>query len=110
MSYPPARYRGDTGEVSAMYRPVGQGPDLTIGSGTLVRYLATGAATHGAFGLYRWDANPHTPGPKAHFHKNMSESFFVLSGTVRLFNGARWIDTTAGDFLYVPEGGIHAFH
>jgi mannose-6-phosphate isomerase-like protein (cupin superfamily) len=40
----------------------------------------------------------------------MSESFFILSGSVRLFNGDRWIDATAGDFLYVPEGGVHAFH
>jgi mannose-6-phosphate isomerase-like protein (cupin superfamily) len=53
---------------------------------------------------------PHTPGASAHFHKTLSESFFILSGTVRLFNRERWIDATAGDFLYVPEGGVHAFH
>jgi mannose-6-phosphate isomerase-like protein (cupin superfamily) len=40
----------------------------------------------------------------------MSESFFILSGTVRLFNGEQWIDATRGDFLYVPEGGVHGFH
>jgi oxalate decarboxylase/phosphoglucose isomerase-like protein (cupin superfamily) len=28
---------------------------------------------------------------------------------VRLFDGQRWIDATPGDFLYVPEGGIHSF-
>jgi len=39
----------------------------------------------------------------------MSESFFILSGTVQLFNGERWIDATPGDFLYVPEGGVHGF-
>jgi mannose-6-phosphate isomerase-like protein (cupin superfamily) len=39
----------------------------------------------------------------------MSESFFILSGKVQLFNGERWIAATAGDFLYVPEGGVHAF-
>jgi mannose-6-phosphate isomerase-like protein (cupin superfamily) len=110
MSYPDARYLGDKGEISARYRPAGQEPELMIGSGTAVRYLATGASTHGQFGFYRWDARPHTPGPNAHFHKTMSESFFVLSGTLRLFNGERWIDATAGDFLYVPEGGVHAFH
>jgi oxalate decarboxylase/phosphoglucose isomerase-like protein (cupin superfamily) len=37
-------------------------------------------------------------------------SFFIVSGTVRLFNGERWIDATAGDFWYVPEGGVHGFH
>jgi mannose-6-phosphate isomerase-like protein (cupin superfamily) len=110
MSYPAARYLGDRGEASATFRPAGQKPDLLIGSNTTVRYLATGASTHGQFGLYRWEAKPRTPGPNAHFHKTMSESFFILSGTIRLFNGERWIDATAGDFLFVPEGGIHAFH
>ena len=110
MSYPEARYLGDRGEVSATFRPAGQGPNLLIGSNTAVRYLATGESTHGGFGLYRWEAKPRTKGPNAHFHKTMSESFFILSGTIRLFNGAHWIDATAGDFLFVPEGGIHAFH
>jgi len=109
MSYPDARYLGDKGETSARYRPADQEPELRIVPGTAVRYLATGASTSGKFGLYRWDARPHTPGPSAHFHRTMSESFFILSGTVRLFNGERWIDATAGGFLYVPEGGVHAF-
>ncbi|WP_447600356.1 cupin domain-containing protein [Nitrospira sp. Nam80] len=109
MSYPPARYRGDDGEISARFQPADQAPDLTIGTDTAVRYLTTGASTHGQFGLYRWEAQPRTKGPKAHFHKTMSESFFILAGTVRLFNGERWIDAKAGDFLFVPEGGIHAF-
>ena len=109
MSYSEVRYQGDKGEVSAKYRPAGQTSDLTIGSGTAVRYLATGASTQGRFGLYRWDADPRTPGPRTHFHRTMSESFFILSGTVRLFNGERWIDARAGDYLYVPEGGVHAF-
>ena len=110
MSYPDARYRGDKGEISAIYRPADQEPELTIGSGTAVRYLATGASTHGQFGLYRWDMGPQSSGPGAHFHRTISESFFILSGEVRLFNGERWIHATAGDFLYVPEGGVHGFH
>jgi oxalate decarboxylase/phosphoglucose isomerase-like protein (cupin superfamily) len=32
-----------------------------------------------------------------------------LVGAVRLYDGARWIEATTGDFLFVPEGGIHAF-
>jgi oxalate decarboxylase/phosphoglucose isomerase-like protein (cupin superfamily) len=39
----------------------------------------------------------------------MSESFFVISGTVQLYDGKQWIDATAGDFVYVPEGGVHGF-
>ena len=33
----------------------------------------------------------------------------MLSGTVRLYDGARWLDGGPGDFLHVPEGGIHGF-
>ena len=109
MSYPHPRYLSDKGEISAIYRPADQEPDLTIGSASVVRYLATGASTHEQFGLYRWEFGPHPSGPRAHFHKTMSESFFILSGTVRLFNGERWLNATEGDFLYVPEGGVHAF-
>ena len=108
MSYP-ALYLGDEGQISAKYMPAGE-PDLAIGSRASVRYLAQGASTNGQFGLYRWDILSRGPGPTPHFHKTMSESFFVLSGTVRLHNGERWIDASPGDFLYVPPGGIHAFH
>jgi mannose-6-phosphate isomerase-like protein (cupin superfamily) len=52
---------------------------------------------------------PQPSGPGPHFHRSITESFFVLSGTVRLYDGARWVDATPGDFLFVPEGGLHAF-
>jgi len=108
MSYPDASYLGGTGEISAVYRPAEQEPELTMRTGT-ASYLATGASTNGEFGLYRWDMGGPPSGPDPHFHKTISESFFILSGTVRLFDGARWTDATAGDFLFVPEGGVHAF-
>lgn len=110
MSYPDPKYFGNKGEINGIYRPATQQPDLAIGSHVALHYLATKLSTHGQFGLYRWDGTPHAPGPSAHFHRTMSESFFILSGTMRLFNGERRIDAAAGDFLYVPEGGIHAFH
>jgi mannose-6-phosphate isomerase-like protein (cupin superfamily) len=119
-AYPPPRYHGTQGTVSARYRPVDTPPDLVSGgadggvTGASARqcthYLATGASTGGEFGLYRIDMPPKAIGPKAHFHRTMSESFFVLSGSVRLYDGERWLDAAPGDFLYVPIGGLHAFH
>jgi mannose-6-phosphate isomerase-like protein (cupin superfamily) len=109
MSYPDARYLGDTGDVSAVLRRAGAPPELTLGGGGSASYLATGASTNGQFGLYRWDMGPEPSGPGTHFHRTISESFFILSGTVRVFNGEDWADATAGDFLFVPEGGLHAF-
>jgi mannose-6-phosphate isomerase-like protein (cupin superfamily) len=106
--YPPQRYSGDAGEVSARFRPHDSDPDLENKSGS-VDYLATGASTDDDYGLYRWNFGSESSGPDAHFHKTMSESFFVISGTVRLLDGATWIDGRPGDFLYVPAGGIHGF-
>jgi mannose-6-phosphate isomerase-like protein (cupin superfamily) len=109
MSYPEPRYHGEGGEVSGVFRPADQGPELVYPTGGTAHYLATGARTGGQFGLYRWTMSETPSGPGPHFHRTMSESFYVLSGTVRLFDGAGWRDATAGDFLFVPEGGIHAF-
>lgn len=109
MSYPEARYVGDTGDVRARLRRDGHEPEVSSPSGTRTHYLATGASTDGEFGLYRWEMGPKPSGPDPHFHKTISESFYILSGTVRLYDGAKWIDATPGDFLFVPEGGIHAF-
>jgi mannose-6-phosphate isomerase-like protein (cupin superfamily) len=113
MSYPPPLYHGDTGEVSATYRATyraaDQGPELTYPSGNTAHYLATGASTNGLFGLYRWTMGPTPNGPGPHFHRSIAESFFVLSGTVRIYDGTRWVDTRPGDFVHVPPGGIHGF-
>ena len=109
LSYPEAVYHGSTGEVSATYRPVDQKADLEIGPAVALHYLATGASTDGHFGLYRWDAGPHSGGAAPHFHRTMSESFFVVSGRMELYDGERWVDAGPGDFVYVPEGGMHGF-
>ena len=108
MSYPEPLYLGDGGEFSAVFRNAEHPPELPMLTAS-ASYLATGAGTHGQFGLYRWDFTGPPSGPDPHFHRAISESFFILSGTVRLFNGKHWTDASQGDFLYVPEGGVHAF-
>jgi mannose-6-phosphate isomerase-like protein (cupin superfamily) len=109
VSYPEPVYHGDAGEISATYRTADQPPDLAYRSGGTVHYLATGASTHGLFGLYRWEMSGEPSGPGPHFHRSISESFFVLTGSIRIYDGRRWIDTSPGDFVHVPAGGIHGF-
>jgi len=109
MTYPDPRYLADTGETSATYRPTDHAPDLTYPNGNTVQYLATGASTGRLFGLYRWEMGPEPSGPGPHFHRSIAESFYVLSGSVRIYDGSRWIDTRPGDFVHVPIGGIHGF-
>jgi mannose-6-phosphate isomerase-like protein (cupin superfamily) len=109
MSYPNPRYHGDSGEVSARFEAHNRDPDLLIGDRVRVHYLATGASTNGQFGLYRWEMSAEAGGAEPHFHRSFSESFFILSGTVHVYDGNEWSARTSGDFEFVPEGGIHGF-
>lgn len=106
--YPDPRYMQDEPEVSATLRRAGQPADYEAG-GIKFHYLATQQKTDGDFGLYRVDIAPNGGGPGPHFHRTMSESFFVLAGTMRLFDGRDWVGGQAGDYFYVPPGGVHGF-
>lgn len=107
--YPPARYTKDQPEVSAKLRRGDEPPDYDSFGLVKYHYLANQQQTDGDYGLYRVDIAPAGGGPGPHYHRAMSEAFFVLSGTVRLYDGAAWIDGRQSDFLYVPPGGIHGF-
>jgi quercetin dioxygenase-like cupin family protein len=109
MSYPPPTYHGESGEVSAHVVRAGIEPATVYPNGNKVFYLAQGTETAGTFGLYRWEFAGPVSGPGAHFHRTITESFYVLEGTVTIFDGKDWARCQAGDFAHVPAGGIHGF-
>lgn len=109
MTYPPPKFVAQTPVAGATFRPAGHPAEISKPNGNGAHYLATGELTDGAFGLYRWEMGALPSGPDPHFHRSVSESFFVLAGTVQLYDGERWIDAAPGDFLYVPQGAVHAF-
>jgi quercetin dioxygenase-like cupin family protein len=95
-------------EISALFRPASAVETASL-TRAAVGFVAPGSVTRGEFGLFRWEMAPNTPGPDPHFHRTFSESFYVLEGRVGLFDGAGWVEARAGEFLYVPKNGIHAF-
>ena len=108
--YPPPLYFGDQGQVSATYRRRDHEPELHRATGTSIHYLATGASTDGPFGLYRWEMGPGPGGPGPHFHRtNAGNTFYVLEGSIAIFDGEKWIETEPGDWVHVPPGGLHGF-
>jgi mannose-6-phosphate isomerase-like protein (cupin superfamily) len=109
VSYPPPLYDGDSGEVSARIHPRDAEPDLVYPNGNRVTYLATGEGTGGLYGLYRWEFSEAVSGPGAHFHRTISESFYVLTGEVKIYDGTSWVPARPGDFIHVPPGGLHGF-
>ena len=102
-------YAGDLGEVSAKGVSQVDMRTLTMRSGTVARFVATGSSTRGDFGLYRWEMPPATGGATGHFHRTFSESFYVIEGSPSFFDGESWTLAEPGFFLYVPRGGIHGF-
>ena len=112
MSYPSPRYFADKGEVSATFRTSDAEPELNIGVASRVSLLSTGETTGGLYGLYRWDmlpGKPQTTTASGHYHRTFSESFFVLDGSVALYDGETWREANPGDYLFVPPGGVHSF-
>jgi mannose-6-phosphate isomerase-like protein (cupin superfamily) len=103
MSYPP-----DRGAVTASFVRSADVPTLQIGA-TSARLIATGSQTDERYGLFRWDMTARSGGATPHFHRTFSEAFYVIDGTVGVYDGTEWRDARPGDFLYVPPDGIHAF-
>ena len=68
--------------------------------------VATGTVTDGDFGAFRSVMRPGTQ-VRAHFHRTFSESFYVLGGSLGVFDGQHWSEAHEGDLVYVPRGGIH---
>ncbi|MCE1178357.1 MAG: cupin domain-containing protein [Micrococcales bacterium] len=110
MSYPAQIYSGESGEATAWRVPADSAPDVVYRrTGNRVRYLARGTDTTGTYGLCHWHfAGPPT-GPGPHFHRTMTESFYVLSGIVTIYDGRDWVRCWPGDFVHVPAGGMHGF-
>jgi quercetin dioxygenase-like cupin family protein len=102
-------YLGEGGAASAVLRTRIEPLVVSPGNGTTATFVAPGSTTRGEFGLFRWDMPAGAGGAGKHFHRGFSESFYVISGTVTLYNGDERIEVSEGGFLYVPPGGIHAF-
>jgi mannose-6-phosphate isomerase-like protein (cupin superfamily) len=102
-------YAGEAGERSATYRPATTPSDYNTARGTEGHFLVSPGGPSTRFSLYRWDMSATSGGPGPHFHRTYDETFIVIKGSVRFYDGARWLDTEPGDMLHVPAGGIHAF-
>lgn len=108
-AYPPATYLDDRGSASATFRSRDVPPGYSTAKGTAGHYLVSSELSGGAFTLIRWEMTAQSGGPSPHFHRSFAETFYVLSGSVRLYDGVDWHDAEPGDLLHVPAGGIHAF-
>jgi len=75
--------------------------------GHKVTHKVVGADTDGAYSLL--EVELVGDGPPQHIHKTEDEAFYVLEGEINVLLGERTIRATAGSFVLIPRGTVHAF-
>jgi quercetin dioxygenase-like cupin family protein len=95
-------YVGASGEQTAVVL----GADQQLSRPAVGTVVATGSQTQGDFGLFRGEFAAGSQ-IAAHFHRTFSESFYVLNGSIELWDGAAWSRASSGDLVHVPRGGVH---
>lgn len=86
--------------------PADAGP-MFCGPGDRVRFLATGADSHGGCLIVEGLAAPGG-GPPPHIHHFEDESFYILEGTATFQAGGQTIHAKPGDFIHIPRGTVHS--
>ena len=61
------------------------------------------------YSMVEWAAKPGAPGSSVHIHRMTDEAFYVLEGTFGFQVGEKTVEGSAGAFLFVPKGTVHAF-
>jgi quercetin dioxygenase-like cupin family protein len=87
----------------------GEGKSVAIGSGARCTFKIVGKDTYGHSGLFEYEMEPGTAGPKPHIHQEMEEIFYVAEGEVELLVDNEKITGRAGTLALVPRGTVHAF-
>lgn len=77
--------------------------------GVTVDVLATGDETGGSWGLVDYMAPANFRGPGAHYHKQLTETFYVISGRLMFDLSGKMQELTVGDLVIVPPKEVHAF-
>jgi uncharacterized cupin superfamily protein len=85
------------------------GGDVRAGMGVTMAFKTVGAQSAGQWLVLEYTAPPQFSGPPPHWHKIMTEIFYVLEGTLTLRAGDETIQAGPGGYAYVPPGTVHAF-
>ena len=70
---------------------------------------ADAQSTGGGFSMSEVTVAPGFTGPPPHAHREMTDSFYVLEGTVHVLAGDAWIAAPPGAYVLAPPGVVHSF-
>jgi quercetin dioxygenase-like cupin family protein len=81
-----------------------------IGSGPAsARVMATAESTGGAFTMTETTIPSGFPGPPRHSHTQLTDTFYVLDGTLSVHVDGETRDLEPGSYVSVPPGIVHTF-
>ena len=86
----------------------GDGEALHV-AGNDVVIKAGGDRIAGRAAVVDYTAAPGFPGPPLHIHRELTDIFYVLEGTLTFRVGDETIEAPAGSFVLVPPGTAHTF-
>jgi mannose-6-phosphate isomerase-like protein (cupin superfamily) len=86
----------------------GQGERIEAGAITTTM-KATADTTGGAFSMSEGTIPAGTSGPPPHAHRQTTDTYYVLEGTLRVTIGDRELDAPVGSYILVPPGVVHTF-
>ncbi len=97
---------------SAQGRPILLAPgggQVFNAQGVSLTLKTTGADSGGQWFVMEYAAPPNFPGPPLHWHKLMTEIFYVLEGSMTFRVGEQTLEVGPGGYAYVPPGTVHGF-
>ena len=86
---------------------IGPGEGRTIPGTNAITLIATAEQTGDSIGVFE-DTSPGD-GPPRHVHYGSDELFYVLEGECLIQVGERQESVSAGTYVFVPRGTLHAY-
>ena len=84
-------------------------PILLQRMGVTIRLMTSAAETNGGFTLLDYTAPSAFAGPQPHYHKRMTELFYVLEGKLSVRAGDNTFVIGKNELVRVPPGLLHTF-
>ena len=86
---------------------LGPGEGRVIPGAEGITVKASGEETGGAIGFLE-ATTPAGAGAPRHIHHSSDEVFYVLAGEFQFLVGERVVSASAGTFVFIPRGTVHA--
>jgi quercetin dioxygenase-like cupin family protein len=99
---PPPQDGGRPATDALLHRS-GEGELLDLGPGTQGRVKVASAEVT----VIEFELGPGSPGPPPHRHAGITDSFYVLDGTLTVRLGEERLQASAGSYAFVPPGNVH---